>query len=95
MTEQAVTPKPAPRTSRRSGSRRAGGRQQQRVSITLTNEALNAAQELAEYHKITPGEVVRRAIALMKFLDGAQESGSVLRIETPDGKSERLHVIYV
>jgi hypothetical protein len=79
--------------TRRSGGRRGSGRQQ-RASITLTGESLEAALEIAEQHHINPGDVARRAIAVLKFLNDEQEKGSILRIQSPNGESERLRVLF-
>lgn len=91
MSEATVASSRTP--TRRSGGRRGSGRQQ-RASITLTGEALEAAQKLAEAHKTNPGAVVRRAIAVMMFLQEQQEKGAVLRIQSPNGESERLHILF-
>jgi hypothetical protein len=93
-----VTPDRDRRTERgrranlRSGSRPAP--QSSRVSITLTGETLTNALALAEQHHITPGDVARRGIAVLKLLTDEQEKGSILRIQSPTGETDRIRIVF-
>jgi hypothetical protein len=65
-----------------------------RVSITLTGETLANALALAEQHHITPGDVARRGIAVLKLLTDEQEKGSILRIQSPTGETDRIRIVF-
>jgi hypothetical protein len=81
------------RATRRSGGSRGHG-QPERASITLTGEAFATALALAEQHHISPGEVARRGIAVLKFLTDEEKKGSVLRIQSPDGETDRIRIVF-
>ena len=83
----------ARRSNHRGGSRRAAP-QSNRVSITLTGETLANALALAEQHHITPGDVARRGIAVLKLLTDEQENGSILRIQSPSGETDRIRIVF-
>ena len=84
------------RRARRAGRRDAGrgATPPSRVSITLTGETLANALALAEQHHISPGDVARRAIAVLKVLTDEQEKGSVLRIQSPTGETDRIRIVF-
>jgi hypothetical protein len=65
-----------------------------RVSITLTGETLANALAIAEQHHITPGDVARRGIAVLKLLTDEQEKGSILRIQSPTGETDRIRIVF-
>ena len=96
--EAAVTSSRARRTARaQRANQHSGGRREtghRRVGITLTGEVLAHTEALAELQHITPGEVVRRGIAVLKFLTEEEEKGSVLRIQSPTGETDRIRLIF-
>lgn len=62
-----------------------------KISMNLTDEALQTLRELSARDGLTMTEVTRRAIATWKFLDDAQRAGKDVLLR--DGKSretERL-----
>lgn len=69
-------------------------RRSPRVSISLTGEALAAVEAMATKHGISEGETVRRAIKVLKFLDDEMARGTIFRMQTPDGESERIRLVY-
>jgi hypothetical protein len=97
-TEKAEALVTTGRTRRaRRANHRSGGREAAptpRCSITLTGETLANALALAEQHHITPGDVARRGIAVLKLLTDEQEKGSILRIQSPTGESDRIRIVF-
>ncbi|MCO5993971.1 hypothetical protein [Actinoallomurus rhizosphaericola] len=89
---------PLERTKSREGEDRDfsahTGRPRNRVSISLTGEAMAAAEALAEEHGITEGEAVRRALAVFKFLSDETARGTVFRMQLANGESERLRILF-
>ncbi|MER7007162.1 hypothetical protein ABT297_29555 [Dactylosporangium sp. NPDC000555] len=89
MTPTVITPSIG-RSSRRSVEDGARAK----ISISLTGEAAMAAEAIAREHSITEGEAVRRAIAVLKFMTEEMARGTVFRMQTPDGESERLKIVF-
>ncbi len=66
----------------------------QKVSINLTDEAASVVKQLATEQGTTSSEVIRRGIALEKFvLDQLKEGGTFL-IERDNGSVERVHFVF-
>lgn len=65
-----------------------------RLSVSFTGDALAAIEAIAERHGVTEGEVARRAVSVMKFLDDEMERGTVFRMQVPGGEPERLKLVF-
>ncbi|WP_344263884.1 hypothetical protein [Actinomadura napierensis] len=65
-----------------------------RLSISLTGEALAAAEAIAQEHGVSEGEAVRRAIAVLKFLSDEMAAGTVFRMQAPNSEPERFRLVF-
>lgn len=65
-----------------------------KLNISLTGEAQAAAEEIADRHGITPGDAVRRALKVLQFMDEEMANGTVFRMQTASGESERIRLVY-
>lgn len=52
-------------------------------TITLPEDALEVAQQLAEEQSISVAEVLRQGLALKKFMADARKEGSRVLVEDP------------
>lgn len=64
-----------------------------RLNVNLNKETAAALKELAEKQNISLTEAVRRAIALLKFVDEEQASGRKIQTMDPEGKNKRELVL--
>lgn len=64
-----------------------------KLVMNLTDEAAHVVRELARRRGVTVSEVVRRAIALEKFIDDQLDDGSSFFVERKDGTLERVHFV--
>jgi hypothetical protein len=62
--------------------------------VRLKKAPLEQAQRIARRGHVTEGDAVRRALAVLDFLEDEIEKGAILRIQRPDGEIERLQIIY-
>jgi hypothetical protein len=67
--------------------------QTERLGVTLKDEALDNARHIAEVRQISLPESVRRSLAVLAFLTDQQAAGAVIKLQTPDGEIERLHLL--
>ena len=65
-----------------------------RLSVSFTGDALAAIEAIAKRHGVTEGEVARRAVSVLKFLDDEMEQGTVFRMQVPGGEQERLKLVF-
>lgn len=64
-----------------------------RLNVNLNKETAAALKELAEKQGISLTEAVRRAIALLKFIDDEQAEGRKIQTMDSDGKNKRELVL--
>ena len=64
-----------------------------KISVSLTDEAAQAVQELAERTGLGVSEIIRRAIALERFIITEVDQGSEFLIRR-DGELERIKFIF-
>ncbi|MFY1688548.1 hypothetical protein [Plantactinospora sp. WMMB782] len=83
--------RPRPSTG---SSRQVNRPERSKISISLTGSAAASVEEMADQHRVSDGEVVRRAVAVFKFLNDEISRGAVLKIQTPDGQSDRIQILY-
>ncbi len=65
-----------------------------RLSVSFTGDALAAIEAIAKRHGVSEGDVARRAISVLKFLDDEMERGTVFRMQVPGGEPERLKIVF-
>lgn len=64
-----------------------------RLNVNLNKETAAALKEIAEKQGISLTEAVRRAIALLKFIDEEQAEGRKIQTMEGDGKNKRELVL--
>lgn len=64
-----------------------------RLSVNMTDETANALEELATHQHISRTEVIRRAVALMKFIEDEQDRGRKVLTMDSDEKHVRELVL--
>jgi hypothetical protein len=62
--------------------------------VSITGAALESVQELAEELDVSQGEVVRRAIAVLKWVKDMDAQGADLLVRDPDGQTRIFQVIF-
>jgi hypothetical protein len=62
--------------------------------VSYTGDALAAIEAIAKRHGVSDGEVARRAVAVLKFLDEEMERGTVFRMQAPGAEPERLKIVF-
>lgn len=65
-----------------------------KITVSLTDEAANAVEQLAESRGISSSEVVRRGIALARFFEDQLAAGSSILIRNEDGELERVQFVF-
>lgn len=65
-----------------------------KITVSLSDEAAEAVQTLAEQRGISVSEVIRRAIALERFVEGELEKGSTLLVRNENGETERVAFVF-
>ncbi len=65
-----------------------------KISVSLTDEAAAAVTELADKKGLKTSEVIRRAIALAKFIQDEEEKGSTFLLRNAAGELERVRFIF-
>jgi hypothetical protein len=71
----------------------AGTDQLVRLSVNLSPDVADVLKEYAGRKGISVTEAVRRAIAVLKFVDGAQDRGASLNIEESGTLKEVLFLV--
>ena len=64
------------------------------ASIRYTGDALAAIEAIAKRHGVSEGEVARRAVAVLQFLDEEMERGTIFRMQVPGEEPERLRIVF-
>lgn len=64
-----------------------------RLNINLTKESAAALRKLAEEQHISVTEAVRRAIAVLNFVQEERNEGRKIQTMDPDGKDRRELVL--
>ena len=65
-----------------------------KISISLTNEAADFVSEASRRKNISASEVIRRALAIQRFVDRELETGATIVVRRPDGSTERVQFIF-
>mgnify|MGYP000539146505 CR=1 FL=1 len=65
-----------------------------KISVALTDEAAQTVEEMAAKNKIPVSELVRRAIALEKFIEDELAEGSTVMIRRKNGDLERVQFVF-
>lgn len=65
-----------------------------KISVSLSDEAALAVDELANRKGIAVSEVIRRAIITLKFVEDEVAAGSTLLLRHPDGETERIQFVF-
>ena len=81
---QTGTQPPTPRR------RRAPRPTRVKVTITLSEEALEAVQDLAEERDLNMGEVIRQALTTEKYFDDLQRRGKRILVEDETGHQREI-----
>lgn len=66
----------------------------QRLVISLTGEAADAVREMAARQNASPGEIVRRAVAVQRFIDEEVARGATFMIKGSSGEIDRLQFVF-
>jgi hypothetical protein len=61
-----------------------------KVTVQMSNELDSVISSLASRRDIPKSQVLRRAVALMKMLDDADEKGEKVILRDPDGDERQL-----
>jgi len=64
------------------------------LSIKLPDEAARVVRELADSKGITATEVLRRGIALERFVTAQLDAGGTFLVQRPDGRLETVHFVF-
>lgn len=64
-----------------------------RLNVNLNKETAAALKELAAKQNVSLTEAVRRAIAVLKFVEEEQGEGRKIQTMDPDGKNKRELVL--
>ncbi len=64
------------------------------LSLKLPDEVARVVRQLAEDRGITATEVLRRGVALEKFVTEQLDSEAAFLIQRPDGSLERVHFVF-
>ncbi len=65
-----------------------------KLAINLTNEAAAAVRDIAAEKGLTVSEVIRRAIALEKFVVEQLDRNGTFLVKLPDGSIETVHFLF-
>lgn len=66
----------------------------QKVSISLTNEAAETVRAAAESAGVSTSEVIRRALAIQRFVNREIAAGSTILVRKPNGDLERVEMVF-
>jgi len=64
------------------------------LSIKLPDDSAKTVRELAEDKGITATEVLKRGIALERFITDQLDAGNVFLVQRPGGQLERVHFVF-
>lgn len=65
-----------------------------KITVSLTDEALAAVRRISAANNISDSETVRRGIALLQFMDKVIEDGGTVLVRNSAGDLERVQFIY-
>jgi hypothetical protein len=66
----------------------------QKLSINLSEDAARVVKELADAKGTTVTEVIRRGIALERFIVDHLDGGATFLVKQPDGSIETVHFVF-
>lgn len=64
-----------------------------RLNVNLNDETAAALKTYAEKWQVSITESVRRAVAILNFVDTETSAGSKVRITRPDGQQSQLELM--
>ena len=65
-----------------------------KITVSLTDEALAAVRRISAANNISDSETVRRGIAILQFFDKVIEDGGTVLVRNSAGDLERVQFIY-
>ncbi|MFF0733827.1 hypothetical protein ACFYVK_19650 [Streptomyces chartreusis] len=65
----------------------------ERFSVTFVPPAAQAVRELMEVTGLNKADVINRAVQIYAFLEDRKRKGSDLLLRSPDGETERVHIV--
>jgi predicted DNA-binding helix-hairpin-helix protein len=65
----------------------------ERLSVNVSTATAEALREMAESKTTTVTEVIRRAVAVLKLLEDAQQEGATVQLVRPNQPIRELHLI--
>lgn len=65
-----------------------------KITVSLTDEAASAIEQLSVAKGVSASETVRRGIALLRFFEEQSEAGSTVLVRSKDGELERVQFIF-
>lgn len=65
-----------------------------RLSFNLSGELVETLREMAERNDTTMTEVLKRAIAVQRFLDEQKSQGRTILVEDPEAQTQRELVLF-
>src|SRR5579872_6198675 len=68
----------------------AGAAEKIKVTVNLTPEDVETLNAIAAKRGVTKTEVLRRALAMEKFLDESADSGEKILLQSPDNSVRQL-----
>lgn len=65
-----------------------------KISVSLTDEAAGLVNNLSAKHNISVSEVVRRGLAIQRFVERELDKGSEILVRDRNGNLERVEFIF-
>lgn len=65
----------------------------ERFSVTFVPPAAQAVRELVEATGLNKADVINRAVQIYAFLEDHRRKGNDLLLRSPDGETERVHIV--
>lgn len=65
-----------------------------RLSFNLSDELIETLRQMADRNDTTMTEVLKRAIAVQKFLDDQKSQGNTILVEDPEARTQRELVLF-
>lgn len=78
-TTMTSPPKPKPKT---------------KITVSLTDEAAEAVETMAEEAGISVSEAIRRAISMQRFFNTELKQGSTVLLRDKNGDTERITFVF-
>lgn len=70
------------------------GNPKTKISVSLNDEAAEAVAELVRTKGLPVSEIIRRGIALERFIEEELENGSSFFVKNASGETERVRFIF-